>query len=157
MPVEEQALEVHQDGALATVVRRGQINALQSAMIPLQCLPPEPVHHFAHGMYVRELTIPAGMLVVGKIHLHQHMVMVLKGRAIVLSEFGCDEMTAGFIAVSQPGVKRVVLTLEDTTFATVHLNPTDTQDLEVIEATHIEPEDPDVRALIDRYRKELLT
>lgn len=119
---------------------REQIIRLQEAMLPQKCEQPEPNHFFAPGMYLRELTVPAGMLLVGKTHRHAHFLVVTKGRAEVLSEFGRTVVEPGHISVSQAGVKRVVLALEDTQFITVHLNPTDTEDLVVIEAAHIEPE-----------------
>lgn len=119
---------------------REQIVRLQEAMLSKQCEQPEPTHFFAPGMYLRELTVPAGMLLVGKTHLHAHFLVVTKGRAEVISEFGRTVVKPGHISVSQAGVKRVVLALEDTQFITIHLNPSDTQDLEVIEAEHIEPE-----------------
>jgi hypothetical protein len=129
---------------------REKILELQESMLPLQCGHPEPTHFFAPGMYLRELTIPAGMLVVGKTHKHAHFLMVLKGRAEVVSEFGREIVTAGYIGVSQPGVKRVVLAIEDTQFVTVHANQSDTQDLDIIEAEHIEPE---VLNLANDYRE----
>ena len=125
----------------APVPTREQITLLQEAMLPIQSDQPEPKHFFAPGMYLRELTIPAGMLMVGKIHKHGHFLMVLKGRAEVISEFGRMTVEAGHISVSPPGVKRIVLALEEVQFVTVHLNPTDTEDLVLIEAEHIEREE----------------
>lgn len=119
---------------------REQIVRLQEAMLPQQCAQPDPTHFFAPGMYLRELTVPAGMLLVGKTHRHAHFLVVTKGRAEVISEFGRSVVEPGHISVSQAGVKRVVLALEDTQFITVHLNPSDTEDLTIIEAEHIEPE-----------------
>ncbi len=54
--------------------------------------------------------------------------------------YGREEVAAGYIGISPPGVKRVVLGLEDTLFVTVHLNKDDTRDIAAIEAEHIEPE-----------------
>ena len=125
---------------------REQIVRLQEAMLPQQCEQPDPTHFFAPGMYLRELTVPAGMLLVGKTHKHAHFLVVTKGRAEVISEFGRDVVESGHISVSQAGVKRVVLALEDTQFITVHLNPSDTQDLAVVEAEHIEPENLGIEA-----------
>jgi hypothetical protein len=133
----QQAIEVLQANS---AISRDQILRLQEAMIPLESTQPDPTHFFAPGMYLRELTVPAGMLMVGKIHKHAHFLMVLQGRAEVQSEFGCMTVEAGHISVSPPGVKRVVLALEDTKFVTVHVNPSNTQDLEIIEAEHIESE-----------------
>ena len=117
-----------------------QIKKLQEMMLPIQSEQPEPKHLFAPGMYLRELTVPAGMLMVGKIHKHAHFLMVLKGKAEVVSEFGRMVVEAGHVSVSPAGVKRVVLAIEDTQFITVHVNKSDTQDLADIEAEHIEPE-----------------
>jgi hypothetical protein len=120
---------------------RDRILELQDALVPFRIPLPEPEHYFAPGMYGRTLEIPAGMLVVGKTHRHQHLMMVLKGHAVIITEFGRDEVKAGHISVSQPGAKRVVLALEDTLFVTVHHNPSNTEDLEDIEAEHIVAED----------------
>lgn len=126
-----------QDAGIPT---REKILKLQQAMLPLQSEQPEPKHFFAPGMYLRELTVPAGMLIVGKIHKHTHFLMVLNGKAEVISEFGRMTVEAGHISISPAGVKRVVLALEDTQFVTVHVNKDDSHDLVVIEAEHIEPE-----------------
>lgn len=119
---------------------REKIEQLQQSMLELRCDMPEAEHYFAPGVYGRRFTMPAGMLVVGKIHRHAHLMMVLAGRAEVITEFDRAVVSAGHVAVSQPGAKRVVLALEDTVFMTVHHNPSDTQDLQDIESEHIEDE-----------------
>lgn len=119
---------------------RETIEALQVSMIEYACKQPEPIHLFAPGLYLRELTVPAGMLIVGKTHRFAHFLLVMSGHALIVSEFGRDELTAGHISVSEPGVKRVVLAFKDTRFITIHHNPDDIEDLELIEAQHIVPE-----------------
>jgi hypothetical protein len=116
------------------------IQRLQSEMVPLRCDLPEPEHIFHDGWYERRLLVPAGMLIVGKTHRHDHPVGVIYGHALIVSEFGRQEVGAGFLDVSSAGVKRVVLAFEDTLFFTLHANPTNTRDLVAIEAEHIEPE-----------------
>jgi quercetin dioxygenase-like cupin family protein len=134
-------------------VVRERILRLQDEMLPIQTEMPEAVHHYAKGMYAREFSMPAGMTVVGKKHKHEHLMMVLKGKAVVATEFGTQEVSAGLVHVSQPGAKRVVYAIEDTTFVTVHLNPTDTKDIEQIEAEHIEPEAPETIELAKRCKE----
>lgn len=124
-----------------SIPTREKIQHLQDAMLELRTEMPEAVHHFLPGVYCREFTMPAGMLVVGKIHKHAHPMMVIKGKAEIITEFGRDLVESGFCAVSPPGAKRVVLALEETTFMTFHHNPDDTQDLEIIESSHIKDED----------------
>ena len=117
-----------------------QIQRLQSAIAPIRTEQPQPQHFFHPGWYERRLMLPAGSLVVGKIHRHKHPVGVIYGHAFILSEFGSDEVRTGYFAVSEPGVKRVVLTIKDTLFVTLHRNPSNTRDLAQIEAEHIDPE-----------------
>lgn len=119
---------------------KDQIKAFQDALIPIRCEMPQAEHFFAPGMYGRKFAMPAGMVVVGKIHKHSHLMMVLKGKAEVVTEFGRDIVEAGYVTVSQPGAKRIVLAYEDTVFMTVHYNPDDIEDLEEIEKQHIEDE-----------------
>lgn len=126
---------------LAKNPTRQKIQELQQSMLELRCDMPEAEHFFAPGMYGRRFSMPAGMLVVGKIHKHAHLMMVLTGRAEIVTEFGRDVVEAGHVSVSQPGAKRVVLAIEDTVFMTVHHNPKDVEDLADIEAQHIEDED----------------
>lgn len=121
---------------------RDQIVALQNLMFDHQCEIPDPIHRFAPGMYMRELTVPAGMLIVGKIHKHAHFLMVLSGLAEVVSEFGREVVEAGHISISPAGVKRAIVALEDTRFITIHVNKDDCEDVAVIEAEHIEYEIP---------------
>lgn len=119
---------------------RADIVRLQSAMVPIQTAQPEPEHVFHDGWYERRLLIPEGMLVVGKTHRHIHPVGVISGRALLISQFGREEVTAGYFSASLPGVKRIVLAIEDTLFVTLHRNESNTRDLVQIEADHIAPE-----------------
>lgn len=126
--------------ALKGLPTRADLQRLQSAMLPMATALPEPQHIFHPGWYERRLMVPAGMLIIGKIHHHDHILGVISGHALVISAFGRDEVRGGYLGVSQAGVKRAVLAFEDTLFVTLHSNPDDERDLAVIEAQHIEPE-----------------
>lgn len=89
-------------------------------------------HSFADGVYVREIFIPKGMIIVGKIHKHSHPNFLMKGEVSVYTEGeGTQRLKAPLSMISQAGTKRVVYTHEDTVWITVHV--TDSQDLEKIE------------------------
>jgi len=91
-------------------------------------------HRFADNVYVREIFIPKDTLVVGKIHRHSHPNFLIKGEVSVVTETGgVERIKAPCSMISPAGTKRVVYTHEDTTWQTVHINPTNTQDLEKIE------------------------
>ena len=94
-------------------------------------------HHFAPGLYAREIFIPAGTVIIGKIHRHAHVNTISSGRVVVATEFGTEEFKAPHTFVSQPGTKRAVVALDDTVWTTYH--PTEETDLEKIEAYVIAP------------------
>lgn len=95
-------------------------------------------HHFAPGLYAREMLIPAGTVIVGKTHRFAHLNTVSRGRIVVASEHGTREVLAPSTFLSQPGIKRVGLAIEDTVWTTFH--PTQETDLAAIEAEVILPE-----------------
>lgn len=101
-------------------------------------IPVPPVRHiFAPGVYCREMTIPKGVLVVGKIHRHAHVNVISQGRVAVVTEFGQEVYEAPRTWVSEPGTKRSVIALEETIWLTVH--PTEETDLAKIEEHVIAP------------------
>ena len=51
-------------------------------------------HSFSEGIYVREITIPEGTVLTGKIHKHRHPNFLLKGEVIVITEEGRETLTA---------------------------------------------------------------
>lgn len=90
-------------------------------------------HTFCKGMYLREITIPAGMAITGKIHFHEHPVFLMEGEILVATEEGVVHLMAPQYFISPPGVKRAAITLADTVWVTVHLNLDDKRDLKKIE------------------------
>lgn len=97
-------------------------------------------HSFSPGIYVREITIPKDTILVGKIHKHEHPNFLLKGEVVVVTEDGGEEhLKAPRSMISAAGTKRAVYAKTDVVWTTVHLNPTDTQDLEELEKEVIAP------------------
>lgn len=73
------------------------------------------------GLYARELFVPKGALIVGKIHKRPHLNIVLKGKISVLSEKGKHYFEAPCILPSRPGDKRIGYAEEDTIWVTIHM------------------------------------
>lgn len=89
-------------------------------------------HSFAEGVYVREIFIPKGYVLTGKLHRHAHPNFLMSGEVIVVTEFGGREHLKGPLSmISKAGTKRAILALEDTVWITVHV--TNETDLEKIE------------------------
>ena len=122
-------------------VDRSSIIKLQEELEKIDgCLLPEDfktIHHFSEGVYVREFHMNKDTVLVGKIHRHDHIAMLIKGSAIVNSEQGELEIEAPYIWSSKAGEKRAVYSKEYCVFVTIH--PTDETDLEKIEEEVIAP------------------
>ena len=97
------------------------------------------VHHFAPGVYMRQMDAKAGTLVVSKMHRTEHMNILLKGSLTVATENGIELLKAPCVLKSMPGTKRIGYFHEDSSWITVH--PTEETDLEKIEQQVIVPED----------------
>lgn len=88
-------------------------------------------HYFAPGNYAREIFLPKGCVVTGKIHKHAHLNIISKGKVSVVTEFGPMVIEAPYTFVSEAGTKRALYADEDTIWTTIH--PTDETDVAKIE------------------------
>jgi hypothetical protein len=116
---------------------REKIDTLEAQMVKHEPLEIRTRHYFSNGLYAREITIPKGTLLTGKIHKTVHLNIISKGRIAVVTEFGEQIIEAPATIVSQPGTKRVGYALEETVWTTLH--GTDETDLEKLEAQLIAP------------------
>jgi len=91
-------------------------------------------HSFSDGIYVREIKIPAGMYIVGKIHKHEHPNFLLSGIVDVVTEQGTTTLEGPLSMISPAGTKRALYAKTDLVWITVHSNPTNTQDLKELES-----------------------
>lgn len=95
-----------------------------------------PVEHFfAGGVYGRQVTIPANSLLVGKIHKHEQINVLLRGVIDVATEDGVVRLTAPHTFISPAGVKRAGWTVTETVWLTFH--GTESRDLTEIEDAFI--------------------
>lgn len=114
---------------------RASILALEAALLALpeeQKVHLEPTHHFAPGIYLRELSIPAGVTLTGAIHKTEHFCILTKGKVSVGGMEQISVLEAPAIVRSLPGVKRAIYAHQDSIWVNVHHNPTNETDLEKI-------------------------
>jgi hypothetical protein len=90
-------------------------------------------HTFMPGIYMRELTIPAGVVSVGHKHRYNHISMLVKGRITVLNTDGSlTELTAPLTMISFPG-KKCAYAYEECIWINVHAaNCTDVETIEAL-------------------------
>lgn len=76
---------------------------------------------FGCHVYARQMFIPKGTTIVGKIHKHAHLNFILQGAVTVSTEFGRKRIEAPATFISEVGLKRAVYAEEDTIWTTIHL------------------------------------
>jgi quercetin dioxygenase-like cupin family protein len=102
--------------------------ALASPLTSVDC----PVfHRFGPGIYIREVHLPRGAVVVGHRHKHPHMNVVLRG-VIDVEIDGTTKRIEGPAMLTAPPGRKVALVLEDTVWCNVYA--TRVTDVETLEA-----------------------
>lgn len=77
-------------------------------------------HHFAPGIYAREMTIPAGVVLTGAVHKTEHLNIVVRGHILATTDDGARELRGGDVFTSKPGTKRAGYAVEETVWITIH-------------------------------------
>jgi hypothetical protein len=130
--------------ALTPTMIRNSIHSLEEAMLKVPAkdqVALETMHTFADGVYTRTVFMKAGSLITGKIHKLDHIVVIGQGSASVISEeFGAKVIHAPMVFHSRPYVKRALFIHEDMVWTTVHKNPDNIRDLDILEKMLIAPD-----------------
>lgn len=91
-------------------------------------------HSFTDGIYVREIFIPKGTVLTGKIHKHEHPNFLMSGEVLVVTEEKGEEyLKAPLSIISKAGTKRALYAISSVVWVTIHNNPTNTRDLNELE------------------------
>lgn len=114
---------------------RGKVFQLEQKMLEQPQLDLPVKHHFSQGVYGRELFIPAGTLLTGKIHKYEQLNILSQGEMSVLTEEGVKRVKAPFHIVAPAGTKRIAYAHTDCTWTTIH--QTELRDVDQIEARFI--------------------
>lgn len=121
-------------------IRRLQENILASGnAVDLEA---NTFHHFADGVYGRELRIPAGVAVIGKMHRHSTLNILAAGELAVTTPNGPQVLKAPAIFVSPAGAKKLGVAITDCVFLNVHASHE--TDLARLEADLIVPDDEEL-------------
>ncbi len=90
-------------------------------------------HSFSHGVYIREMTMQADSVVIGKLHKFSHTWFLLKGKLFISTEEGVNHYVAPCYVNAPAGTKRIIYAAEDSIFVNVHPNPDNITDINELE------------------------
>jgi hypothetical protein len=93
------------------------------------------VHRFGEGIYIREVTMPAGTLAVGHIQKFKQNNFLLQGKIAMIGDDGVKILQAPLFFVGEPG-RKIGLVLEDIVWQNIW--STDETDIETLEDTYME-------------------
>lgn len=129
----------------AQVIRaEDEIRKLPAVDLPVK-------HYFAKGVYGRELFIPKGTVLTGKIHKYSQLNIMSQGELSVLTHEGVVKVKAPFTIVSPPGTKRIAYAHEDTIWTTVH--GTDETDVDRIEELFVAQSEEEFLLFCDEQKR----
>lgn len=115
-----------------------KLHALESEIAKLPPVELRTEHTFAKGVYVRQLWIPAGTFLTGKLHKTEHVSICAAGEISVLTPTGMKRVKAPYVVVCPPGTKRAAYAHTDTLWINIHA--TDERDLDKLETLFIDHE-----------------
>ena len=90
-------------------------------------------HSFSHGVYIREMFMQEGSVVIGKLHKYSHTWFLLQGELLVATDEGTNHYVAPCYVNAPEGTKRVIHAVQDSVFVNVHPNPDNITDIDELE------------------------
>lgn len=92
-------------------------------------------NYFIDGIYVREIFIPQGCVLVGYIHMFPCITTISKGCILIADGDGfTKELRAPFTTAVPAGTKKAGYALEDTIWCDAYLNPDNEMDIDKLES-----------------------
>lgn len=108
-----------------------EILALEKIILTLEQVECPISHYQIEGVYCRSMFIPAGTVITGAIHNKENISILAQGTIRITNGTESKLISAPYIMVDQPGIKRLGVSETDVTF--INVWRTDTTDLDEIE------------------------
>ncbi|WP_168383462.1 SET domain-containing protein-lysine N-methyltransferase [Acinetobacter indicus] len=92
-------------------------------------------HHFGPGIYIREVTLPAGIFAVGHAQKYDHLNIMLTGKVAIVDDGAVRVLEAPMIFTGKPG-RKVGYVLETCVWQNVYA--TEETDIDALEAYYLD-------------------
>jgi hypothetical protein len=117
-----------------SLVGRERIIRLERAIAKLPQFDCPLQHYFVDGLYVREIFIPKGCVLVGYIHMEPCITTISKGVIVIADGQDTKIFRAPLTFTCPPGSKKAGYALEDTIWADAYVNADNECDVDKLEA-----------------------
>lgn len=118
---------------------RQQIERLEGHLLAWPQVEIPAQHKFAPGLYFREIRIPAGTLMTGRVHRFEHVSVMVSGEMTTLVDGEMRRIAGYHPFIAPAGTKRVGYAHTEVIWVTVHLNADELRDIAEIESVLCEP------------------
>jgi hypothetical protein len=118
------------------IVDPAKIEQVESHLLDLPQVECPVVHHFGPGIYIREVTLPAGTLAIGHAQRFEHLNIMLTGAVAMVGDDGQTKvLRAPMIFVGKPG-RKLGYVLETCIWQNVYA--TDERDIDKLESMFLD-------------------
>ena len=137
----ENQIELKKEGRLINTAFIDKVENLERAMLSMD----SPLiakgnsdmfplkHSFSEGVYIREMFMQKGGLVIGKMYKISHTWFLLSGELEIATDEGAQHYIAPCYVNAPEGTKRVLHALQDSVFVNVYPNPDNITNIEELE------------------------
>jgi hypothetical protein len=120
------------------IAKHDGIEQIEAAMLNMEQADCPVAHHFGPGIYVREVTLPKGIIAVGHSQRFEHLNIMLTGKVAMVDGDRVRVLEAPMIFVGQPG-RKVGYVMETCVWQNIYA--TDETDIDTLEATFLDKSD----------------
>ena len=99
---------------------------IHDSIVPLK-------HSFADQLYIRQMEMKKGTMVIGAVHNHKHVWFLLTGHLTISDDKEVQDYQSPCYVISEAGTQRAIYANEDAIFVNVHKNPSNTENIEELE------------------------
>lgn len=90
-------------------------------------------HEFADQVYLRQMKMKAGQMILGAQHKDKHIWFLLSGKVSIKNKDKITTYVGPCYKVSESGAQRIIYAHKDSVFVNIHKNPNNITDIKKLE------------------------
>lgn len=119
---------------MSAIAKTALADVIESRALTLLAVDCPVVHHFGPGVYMREVTLPAGSCIVGHHHRDAHMNIMLRGSLVLVDDDGSERHLVAPQTFTAPPGRKTAKVIEETVWLNIYPNVDECRDIDAIEA-----------------------
>lgn len=117
------------------IAKNDGIEKIEAAMLNMDQIDCPVAHHFGPGIYIREVTLPKGGIIVGHAQRFEHLNVMLSGKIALIDNGEVRMLQAPMVFVGKPG-RKICYVMETCVWQNIYA--TEETDIETLENTYLD-------------------